>query len=179
MAHAREKWRLTHIPLGRSTVQMNEGFARTIEVICKLIGVVALGSSALYAGYTYVSNAVRESKQPFLNQRLIVYLATNETTATIATTTDTKELVEAKATFWKFYWGKMGVSEDRGVQTAMENIADCLRRRCSQRDVRSLLPDLISATRTSIRSSWDVVLSPDPLKNLGNPDLEDIEKSQH
>ena len=148
---------------------LSEDSARTIDVISKLVGIAALVFSALYGVLHYVNDAERESQKPFLDQRLALYLETNETVATITTSNDQKKVQDAKAQFWTLYWGRMAVVENQEVQDAMDSVASCLRRKCTQKEVRVVLPPLIKASRTSIRESWQVVISDDPLKDQGGP----------
>ncbi len=148
---------------------LTENSARTIDAISKVVGIGAIVFSALYGVLHYVNDAERESQKPFLDQRLAIYLETNETAATITTSNDSKKIQDAKARFWTLYWGRMAVVENREVQDAMDAIASCLRRKCTQKEVRVYLPPLIKASRTSIRESWHVVISDDPLKDQGGP----------
>ena len=129
----------------------------------------ALVFSALYGVLHYVNHAERESQKPFLDQRLAIYLETNEALAILTTSNDSKKVQDAKAQFWALYWGRMAVVENKEVQDAMDNIAACLRKRCKQKDVRIFLPPLIKASRTSIRESWKVLISEDPLTDEGGP----------
>lgn len=155
---------------------LSEGSARTIDALSKLVGIAALVFSALYGVLHYVNDAERESQKPFLDQRLAIYLETNQTLATLTTTNDPKKLRDAKAQFWTLYWGRMAIVENKNVQNTMDKIAACLRRKCSQKDVREFLSPLIQASRTSIRESWKVAISEDPLKDEGGPVVEEKTK---
>jgi hypothetical protein len=153
-------------------MQISDNSARSIDAACKVIGIIALGLSALFTAGTYVINTHRAAAKPFLDGRLAIYLETTEATATIATTNNDEQRIQAKARFWSLYWGKIAVVEDEPVQKAMESIAECLRNRCEPKEVRKLLPGLINACRNSVRESWGVHISTDPLTNLDIPQPE-------
>lgn len=139
---------------------MTENAARMIDAGCKTIATLALLFGGVWTYFTWADATAQEARKPFLEHRLEIYIDTVRAVSTIATTNDSQEGDKARAQFWVQYHGPMLLVQKPETATAMEEIAECLRQRCAETKLRSLLPDLVSAFQKSIREEWKVQLAP-------------------
>jgi hypothetical protein len=108
----------------------------------------------------------QRNREPFLQKQLETSFLASETAARLATETDPVEWEKARQTFWRLYWGPLGIVEDQKVAGAMY-------------DLGRLVPDkpvsaptlpmkaleqpslrLAHAARNLILASWNVDLPP-------------------
>ena len=125
--------------------------------------------SVLTAGAGIWQFAVQQgqaNKRPFLEQQLAISVETTDTAARLATETDPVEWDKARASFWRLYWGRMSLVEDRGVESRMVEFGRLIPMgpiaadKLPQENLQVPALNLAHAQRQLILESWGVKLAP-------------------
>ena len=106
------------------------------------------------------------NKRPFLEQQLTICIEATDAASRLATETDLKLWEAERAKFWRLYWGRLALVEDRAVESSMVAFGNAMPQGpITQEDlpiealqVPSL--NLAHAARNLILSSWNVKLAP-------------------
>ena len=155
--------------------RMDEGQARFWDSFCKVVGMIGIILGGGWTVVTYLQNAkiaaeaaAREAQKPFLDKRLELYIQAVSSVATIGTSSNPKDIAEAKINFWNLNWGPLALVEDEEVQNKMDAVAQCLRKKpqCEAKEIRELAENLAHSCKKSISSEWGVTLAP------GKPTIE-------
>jgi hypothetical protein len=152
---------------------INEGQARTIDAICKIVTAIAVVVVGGFTGYSYVTNrtaqtksAAIEAKKPFLQKQLDFYVDASSTMAVLVTSKDQSELAKAKEHFWTLYWGPLRVVADYEVGQSIDRIATCLDKRpeCNT-TLENLVTQLNHNCLASLEANWGAAF-PQPPTNV-------------
>ena len=106
------------------------------------------------------------NRRPFLEQQLAIGVEITETAARLATETDPVKWTEDRATFWRLYWGRLALVEDREVESSMVQMGELIPKGpitanalpTSQLEIPAY--ELSHAVRGLILESWNVDLPP-------------------
>jgi hypothetical protein len=79
---------------------------------------LSLGT-ALVGIWQFRAGQSQANKRPFLEQQLAISIEATDTVARLATETDPEEWDKARQAFWRLYWGRLALVEDRGVEARM------------------------------------------------------------
>jgi hypothetical protein len=108
----------------------------------------------------------QRNREPFLQKQLEMCFQASNTAARLATETDPAEWEEARQTFWRLYWGTLGIVEDRNVESAMVELGRLVPDKpvdaptLPMESLRQPSIRLAHAARNLILNSWNVDLSP-------------------
>jgi hypothetical protein len=136
-----------------------------IEKSVKAVGaLVALGGLILgVANYLETARKDAETRrlevrEHFLSKQLDLYTQATKAAAQLATAPqDSEEFAKAASRFWELYWGELSMVEDRGVESAMVRMGECLRGNCSAcGSLEKCSLALAHACRQSLAVSWGV-----------------------
>ena len=110
-----------------------------------------------------------EAKKPFFSKLLELCSDATAAAAILANSKDPAEKKRAAQTFWKLYWGPLGIVEKQKVDEAMYKFGRCLNSLCDGEPIENLSLKLAHACRDEISESWDLKLpdildKSDPLK---------------
>ena len=98
-----------------------------------------------------------EATKPFLERQLRLYTEASQVTAKIATSTNEKELADAKKRFWQLYWGELALVENQEVEAAMVKLGRALEHSSPQNElIKQLSLKLAHACRKSLDLSWGI-----------------------
>jgi hypothetical protein len=108
----------------------------------------------------------QRNREPFLQKQLEMCFQASDTAARLATETDPAEWEEARQTFWRLYWGTLGIVEDRNVESAMVELGRLVPDKpvdaptLPMESLRQPSIRLAHAARNLILNSWNVDLPP-------------------
>jgi hypothetical protein len=108
----------------------------------------------------------QRNREPFLQKQLEMCFQASNTAARLATETDPAEWEEARQTFWRLYWGTLGIVEDRNVESAMVELGRLVPDKpvdaptLPMESLRQPSIRLAHAARNLILNSWNVDLPP-------------------
>jgi hypothetical protein len=105
-----------------------------------------------------LANASLEAKKPFFSKRLELCEEASSAAATRATTDDKVERKKAEASFWRLYWGPLGIVENESVAGAMVEFGECLQSGCQGNSLQRLALKLAHSCRQEMSESWDMKL---------------------
>ena len=115
--------------------------------------------------YQYTDQRAQGNRQPFLQRQLELSFQASDAAARLATETNPAEWEAARKTFWRLYWGPLGIVEDRAVEAAMVRLGQVV----PTGDTIPPLPmaelqrpslQLAHAVRELVLASWNVSLPP-------------------
>ena len=132
-----------------------------LERNLKLIGALVAICGLLFGVWKYFQDLEISSKKPYLEKQIALYFDATSAVATLASSNDAARITDAEERFWTLYLGSLVMVEDSSVEGVMVEIGNCLRRDCSQDDLKPLSLKLAKACRTSLGDSWQI--KPDPL----------------
>src|SRR5213080_447818 len=69
--------------------------------------------------YQFQTQQAEANKRPFLEQQLATVTEATDLAARLATETDPAEWEKDRAAFWRLYWGRLAIVEDRAVEACM------------------------------------------------------------
>lgn len=97
-----------------------------------------------------------EATRPFLERQLKLYTVATQVAAALATSTDERDISNAKIRFWALYWGELALVEDKRVEAAMVQFGRALEEKGAGKDLDSFSLDIAHACRDSLADSWGV-----------------------
>ena len=95
-----------------------------------------------------------EATRPYLDRQLSLYTEATKVTATIATSSDKREIEKATKRFHELYWGELALVERNSVAQAMVAFRDAIEAHSSQKDLAPLALRLAHACRDELAASW-------------------------
>jgi len=113
--------------------------------------------------YQFTVQQGQANRRPFLEQQLAICVEASDTAARLATETDPKEWERARGAFWRLYWGRLALVEDREVESAMIDFGRQLSAKGAtlpRDDLQNPSIELAHSARNLILRSWDVKLPP-------------------
>ena len=146
---------------------MNEGRARAIEAILKVLTFAALLIGGGWTLYTYfqtrqqeAKTAEIEAKKPFEEERLKFCEWGTTYTSVIVSSDDATAVTNNTKAFWQLYYGLAAMGEDQEVIESMTKFGRCLKNQnnCSA-PLKQLSLNLAHDCRESIARNWNVTLS--------------------
>jgi hypothetical protein len=149
-------------------LNLSDNLVRIVDVSSKLATALAVIIGAIVGVGKYVSTRSTElrinkleAQKPVLQERLNVCLDVSSAAAMIATSDDDNEVAEAKRSFWKLYWGPLGITGDLRVYGAATRFAACLndQSKCSP-SIKELSWGLALNCRTSLGADWGMLVPP-------------------
>ena len=99
-----------------------------------------------------------EYRRPLWERQIAVYFEATTAAGLLVSSEDATQLAAAERDFWKLYYGPMALVEDIGVERAMVNFGQCLRKGCEVTQLRTRALALAHACRKSLGESWAVKL---------------------
>jgi hypothetical protein len=141
---------------------LDDGWARTIDALAKLLTVVAI---ILGGGWTLIQYTINradqlraqqlEASKPFLEKRLQFYIEATTAAATITTSKNPDEVAQAKQKFWMLYSGPLIVLAEPAIQRPLNAYADCLESSAKcQAPLPQLSRELARAAGVSMGNQW-------------------------
>lgn len=95
-----------------------------------------------------------EATRPYLDKQLALYTEATKVTATIATSTNSKEIEKATKRFKELYWGELALVERSAVEGAMASFQKALDTKQGQDTLAPLALNLAHACRDELAASW-------------------------
>jgi hypothetical protein len=117
-----------------------------------------------------VSEQRETNRRPFLQKQLELCFEATDAASRLALETNPTEWEKSRFTFWRLYWGILGIVEDQGVASAMVQLGQLVPQTPSnppQLPMSSLQRPALTlahAARDLMRRSWDVDLQNIDLK---------------
>jgi hypothetical protein len=150
---------------------ISEGTARFWNVVFGGITAVSLLAAGGYTLVQHFENKEKESvsrqlqiatavlaaKEGFNTKHLELCSEATAAAGTIATSKDTAKKQLAEDTFWRLYWGALGIVEGSDVEKAMVAFGECLRGSCA-RPPTFLALDLAHACRAEVSKDFELKL---------------------
>ena len=145
---------------------MTEDSYRAWDTWLKVVGIVGIAIGGIFTYWQYFDGVQRqertaliEAKKPFFEHRQELYAEAVKAVAVLTTSTDTKALADAEASFWNLYWGPLATVETERVAKIMVEFGACLRERsCEPRQRQQLSLTLAETIREESAEAWDVLL---------------------
>lgn len=125
---------------------------------------LSLGT-ALVGIWQFRAGQSQANKRPFLEQQLAISIEATDTVARLATETDPEEWDKARQAFWRLYWGRLALVEDRGVEARMVRFGRKIATgpvaadRLPMTELQDPAIDLAYAARQLILRSWNIKLA--------------------
>src|SRR4051812_36823317 len=116
--------------------------------------------------WQYADKRAQSNREPFLKNQLELAFEASNAASRLATETDPVKWEEARKTFWRLYWGPLGIVEDRRVEAAMVKLGNVVPKTAAEvpplpmRQLEGDSLDLAHAARDLILESWRVDLPP-------------------
>lgn len=131
----------------------------------QLLTPIAAVLAALAGAVRFLGEQRQANRMPFLQRQLEISLEAAEVVSTLATSIDPAEWERARAAFWRLYWGRLGVVEDRQVEAVMVRIGAIVPRTAlapalPMSELQELSLALAQAARAQTQSNWRVSLAP-------------------
>ena len=95
-----------------------------------------------------------EATRPYLDKQLALYIEATKVTATIATSTDSGEIVKATKRFKELYWGELALVERDDVARAMVAFREALDAKEGQNKLAPLALSVAHTCRDELAASW-------------------------
>jgi hypothetical protein len=95
-----------------------------------------------------------EATRPYLDRQLVLYTEATTVTATIATSTDPKEIAKATKRFKELYWGELSMVEHGQVEGAMVGFSRALEATADRSVLEQKSLALAHACRDELAASW-------------------------
>ena len=144
---------------------MNEDTSRFWTTIFGGITAIGLVAGGIYSVVQYFNtkqtdqrNFLLEAQKPFLLKRLELCEQASSAAATLATSDDKAERKKAEATFWRLYWGPLGIVEGQSVESSMVKFGDCVQEGCQRSEVEARALQLAHECRKEISEIWGIRL---------------------
>lgn len=139
-----------------------QGFSPTVAIPWLFsLATIAIGI------WQFAEKTAQSNREPFLKTQLELCLEASNSAAKLATETDSAEWEKARKTFWRLYWGPLGMVEDRDVAAAMVELGKMVPKQpvaaseeIPKPELEVLSLRLAHATRDLILDSWNVTLEP-------------------
>lgn len=103
------------------------------DIIPALLATAGVAATVAYSAKRFTHEQQRKNdeqhqknKEPFLTRQIELSFDACDAAACLATTTDLNEWKRAYDTFWRLYWGPLGIVEDRDVEAAMVKFGSAL-----------------------------------------------------
>ncbi len=106
------------------------------------------------------------NRRPFLEQQLTTCIEATDVASRLATETDPLEWEKQRTAFWRLYWGRLALVEDRDVEECMVQFGVALHARLVSdtplpaTELQILSLSLAHAARNLILHSWNIKLEP-------------------
>ena len=116
--------------------------------------------------WQFTQQQEQKNREPFLQKQLELCFEATEAAAVLATEDDPVVWEKARKTFWRLYWGKLSIVEDRKVESAMYELGKLVPKEPldgPKPPLQSLEQPslrLAHATRNLILASWKIDLPP-------------------
>ncbi|WP_413114089.1 hypothetical protein [Thaumasiovibrio sp. DFM-14] len=130
----------------------------------QVIDLIVKSTSAFFAivtlaigVYKYFHSVECNFRSPLWERQLQLYFEISEVVSTLATSSDTEEILSAEKLFWNLYFGPLLLVEDTGVESVVVEIALLLEIPISDRPqekIKSLALKLGYECRNSISVRW-------------------------
>lgn len=137
---------------------MEEKAYQRAALVIKAVTAAVVVLGAVAGVWKYFDTAERTFRQPYWERQVSLYFEATSAAAVLASSEDEEKLEDARATFWRLYWGPLALVEDVSVARAMKRFGDCLSQGCTRQRIQHLSLDLAHACRYSLGESWDLEL---------------------